>query len=70
MKYYTSIPVNASEPVGLNTSLTGTMASTSDRPLPGTAQIPPGFTSQYINDAMERNNTRFVDWDRLNEQLQ
>jgi len=69
MKYYTSIPANISEPVGLNTSLTGTMASTSDRPAPGTVEIPSGFTSQYINDAMERNNIRFVDWDNLNERL-
>ena len=69
MKYYTSIPLNISEPVGLNTSLTGTMASTSDRPAPGTVEIPSGFTSQYINDAMERNNIRFVDWDNLNERL-
>ena len=69
MKYYTSIPLNISEPVGLNTSLTGTMASTSDRPASGTAQTPSGFTSQYINDAMERNNIRFVDWDNLNERL-
>ena len=69
MKYYTSIPLNVSEPVGLNTSLTGTMASTSDRPLPATVELPAGFTSQYINDAMERNNIRFVAWDNLNEQL-
>ena len=70
MKYYTSIPVNVSEPVGLNTSRTGTMLSTSDdRPLPAAMMIPPGFTSQYINDAMERNNIRFIAWDNLNEQL-
>ena len=70
MKYYTSIPVNVSEPVGLNTSRTGTMLSTSDdRPLPAAMMIPPGFTSQYINDAMERNNIRFVAWDNLNERL-
>ena len=69
MKYYTSIPANIYQPVGLNTSLTSTMSSTSDRPAPGTIEIPSGFTSQYVNDAMERNNIRFVDWDNLNERL-
>ena len=70
MKYYTSIPANISEPIGLNTSLTGTMLSTSDRPLPGVAEIPSGFASQDVNDAIDRNNIRFVAWDNINERLQ
>ena len=69
MKYYTNIPANVYEPVGLNTSLTSTMSSTSDRPMPGTVEIPTGFTSQSINDAIERSNVRFVAWDNLNERL-
>jgi len=67
MKYYTDIPFNVSERVGLNTSQTATMSATTDRP--PVTEIPIGFTSQHINDAMERNNRRFVDWDSLNEQL-
>jgi hypothetical protein len=75
MKYYTNIPTNIFEPVGLNTSQTGTMLSTSggapsDISLPGTEQIPAGFASQDINDAIDRNNIRFVAWDNRNEQLQ
>jgi hypothetical protein len=71
MKYYTSIPTNIFEPVGLNTSRTGTMLSTSDdRALPAAAQIPSGFASQDINDAIDRNNIRFVAWDNINERLQ
>lgn len=67
LKYYTSLPYDNAAPVGLNTSQTGTMLATSDRPQP--ADIPIGFTSQVINDAIERSNIRFVDWDSLNENM-
>lgn len=67
LKYYTNLPYDYAAPVGLNTSQTGTMLSTTDTPQP--AEIPIGFTSQVINDAIDRNNIRFVDWDNLNEQL-
>ena len=67
LKYYTSLPFGYAEPVGLNTSQTATMASTTDRP--PVAEVPAGFTSQYINDAIERSNVRFIDWNGLNEQL-
>lgn len=67
LKYYTSLPFGYAEPVGLNTSQTATMAATTDRP--PVAEIPVGFTSQYINDAIERSNVRFIDWNGLNEQL-
>ena len=67
LKYYTSLPYDYAAPVGLNTSQTGTMLATSDRPLPAETSI--GFTSQVINDAIERNNIRFIAWDNLNENL-
>jgi len=67
LKYYTSLPYDYAAPVGLNTSQTGTMLAVSDSPQP--AEIPIGFTSQVINDAIERNNVRFVDWNNINEQL-
>ena len=67
MKYYTNIPVGTIEPINLNTSQTGTMLSTTDSP-PST-NVPLGFTSQYINDAIERSNVKFIDWSGLNEQL-
>jgi hypothetical protein len=68
LKYYTSLPYGYADPVGLNTSQTATMASTVESPTV-TTEIPVGFTSQYINDAMDRNNVRFIDWNGLNEQL-
>ena len=67
LKYYTSLPYDYAAPVGLNTSQTGTMFAISDRPMP--ADVSVGFTSQVINDAIERNNIRFVAWDNLNENL-
>jgi len=69
VKYYTSIPFGISDPVGLNTSQTATMASTSGGGIPTISQIPPGFTSQYINDAMDRNNTTFVGWNIFKDEL-
>ena len=67
LKYYTGLPYDFAAPVGLNTSQTGTMFAISDRPMPAETSI--GFTSQVINDAIERNNIRFVAWDNLNENL-
>jgi hypothetical protein len=67
LKYYTSLPYDYAAPVGLNTSQTGTMFAISDRPMP--ADVSVGFTSQVINDAIERNNIKFVAWDNLNENL-
>lgn len=70
MKYYTSIPTSVTEPTGLNVTQFAVMSSRTDRP--PTSDVPPGFTSQYINDAIDRNNIRIIDWnnlDRINEQL-
>ena len=76
LKYYANIPYNYSDVRGggLNISQTVTMSSTND-PAAATAaaaviaEIPSGTTSQVINDAIERNNVRFVNFDNLNEQL-
>ena len=67
LKYYTGLPADYAAPVGLNTSQTSTMLSTTESPPP--AEISIGFTSQVINDAIDRSNIRIIDWDNLNEQL-
>ena len=66
LKYYTGIPYDFADPVGLNTSQTATMASTTEAPT--TSEIPAGFTSQYINDAIQSNNVRYINWNGLNGQ--
>lgn len=67
LKYYTGIPYGVTEAIGLNTSQTATMASTGDKPY--IAEIPPGYAAQNINDAIDRNNVRFVAWDDLNNEM-
>lgn len=67
LKYYTGIPFGYADPVGLNTSQTATMASTSDNTRPqfsgGNAGTLPSFEiAQSVNDAIDRSNVRFIDW--------
>jgi hypothetical protein len=71
LKYYTNIPFGYADPVGLNTSQTATMASTSSggslrgggfvdsTSLPGTSNIE---LAQSLNDAIDRSNVRYIDW--------
>ena len=71
LKYYTYIPPEVSEPDtggpggGLNTSPTTTMTAVIDQPsqvaVDLTEQVPPGYTSQMINDAMDLRNLRWVE---------
>lgn len=80
LKYYTNIPYGYSNPVGLNTSQTATMASTSSgRPVGGTGGLIsenvslPGTSNieiaQAFNDAIDRSNIRYIDWGGINTQL-
>lgn len=67
LKYYTNFPTTISEPVGLNTSQTATMAAVIEQPVVET--IPSGFTSQLINDAIEVRNLRIMDRNIIDDQL-
>lgn len=68
LKYYTSLPSNFSNPTPpLNTSPTATMGSTVDTSNPTIIMLEPN--SQYLNDAIERSNTRIIDWDGIDYNL-
>ena len=67
LKYYTNLPIDFAEPVGLNTSQTATMAAVIEQPV--TETIPAGFTSQLINDAIDVRNLRTMDRNIVDDQL-
>lgn len=67
LKYYTNLPPEISQPSGLNVSQTSTMAAIADQPV--IDQIPAGYTSQIINDAIEVSNLRTVGRNIVDDQL-
>jgi len=70
LKYYTDIPFGIdSNGGGLNTSPTLTMNTTTDLPVES-ENVTNLTTTQYINDAQDRNNIRYVDGPIGYEQLQ
>ena len=65
LKYYTNIPFDYNNTSGLNTTQTATMVSTTTAK-PSTAQTAEIFTSQAVNDAIDRKNTNIINYRDIN----
>jgi hypothetical protein len=65
LKYYTNIPFDYNNASGLNTTQTATMVSTTTEK-PSTAQTSEIFTSQAVNDAIDRKNTSIINYRDIN----
>jgi len=65
LKYYTDIAYDYNNASGLNTSQTATMASTTTAK-PSTSQTNETFTSQTVNDAVDKKNTTIINYRNIN----
>jgi hypothetical protein len=65
LKYYTNIPFDYNNVSGLNATQTATMSSTSTNK-PVTAETSEAFTAQAVNDAIDKKNTRIVNFRDIN----
>ena len=65
LKYYTDIAYDYNNASGLNTSQTATMASTTTTK-PSTSQTNETFTSQTINDAVDKKNRTIINYRDIN----